>query len=224
MAVMNLKGAKAHTIYRNAAGKRLPGVTTITGTLAKHLEGWVANLVKQGYDYREYMRTVANIGTCAHEMCVAELEQRSPDLSPFTKEEMQHAEVSYLKFLEFVGGHKIEVLACEVPMISEHMQVGGTMDILWKCDGVVEVADLKTSDSGLYLENGIQLSAYYHIALENGYEPERARLLRIGKSESEGPETIVIDNDHIVELYVFFARLRENYEAARVLKKAVGLK
>ena len=63
------KRAKAHTIYKLANGKRVPGVTTVLGIINKPaLVKWANNLGLQGIDSTTYVDGTAKIGTLAHEM------------------------------------------------------------------------------------------------------------------------------------------------------------
>ena len=63
------KRAKAHTIYKLANGKRVPGVTTVLGVINKPaLVKWANNLGLQGIDSTTYVDETAKVGTLAHEM------------------------------------------------------------------------------------------------------------------------------------------------------------
>ena len=60
-AVKNNKN-RAHTIYKNEEGKRLPGVTTIVGLLDKpQLRVWANRIGLDGIDLNSYMDDLANI-------------------------------------------------------------------------------------------------------------------------------------------------------------------
>lgn len=223
--LLKMKAAKKHTVYKNADGKRLPGVTTITGTLAKpFLPKWAVSVERKGYVYEEYLDYLAKIGSCAHEMCAAYLEEREPEISEYTSEMIDFASNGAIKFIEWCQGHDIELIASEKQLVSEKFQYGGTMDVYWKCDGKLEVADIKSSDSGIYLENMIQCSAYAQAARENGFKVEQIRVVRIGKRDDDTASTVVASAEDEDGLFDMFLRLRENYEAAKILKKRVGVK
>ena len=67
------KSSKAHIIYKTSDGKRVPGVTTITGMLDKPgLVKWANNLGLQGIDSAEHVKNLARIGTLAHLMISTE--------------------------------------------------------------------------------------------------------------------------------------------------------
>jgi hypothetical protein len=219
------KSAKKHIQYRLADGTRVPGVTTITGQLAKHLEGWIVKLERSGTDYYEYMRTVANIGTAAHAMMAAHFAGAEPDLDMFTKEEIDKAENGFLKLQFWFEKHEVTPMFCEVPMVSEMMRYGGTPDFYGSIDGLWTVLDLKTSDSGIYLENLIQLMGYALLLDEECHPVDQMIVLRVGKTESQSPEVKVVkwESDEADLLASMWDQLLEIYKDTKILKKKLGV-
>jgi hypothetical protein len=185
---------KAHTIYKNAAGVRVPGVTTITGVLNKPaLVKWANDLGLQGIDSSKYVDEMAKIGTLAHYIVECHIRETmskkkvEPDYSDATPNQIDLATNAALKFFEWENGHKVKYLATELILISEKQQVGGTCDIYCELDGKKTLIDLKTC-KGIYPEQFTQVGAYAHLLTENGYAVEDVRILRIGRDESEGFE------------------------------------
>lgn len=222
------KAAKAHVVYKNAAGKRIPGVTTIVGQRAKNLERWVARLVKDGYDYDEYMRDVANVGKCAHEMVMAELQGREPEIDDFTAEQQRWARVSANRVIEWATrpGIDFEILESEVEMVSEAWQVGGTMDIYCRLGGRYGVLDLKTSDSGIYLDNLYQVAAYGELAAELGKRVDFVGVIRSAKDEAQPLQEVIIDflSDNCIALTQGFIDLTRAYERDKRIRRELGVK
>jgi hypothetical protein len=72
-------------------------------------------------------------------------------------------------------------------LISEKYGYGGTIDFLCYLDGVLTLVDFKTSKA-IYDEMLLQLCAYVKLLQENGYDIKQAKILRIGRDESEGFE------------------------------------
>lgn len=228
MAKYAPKAARSHTKYYGSDGGLLPGVTTIVGQRAKHLEAWVAKLVKDGYDYHEYMRHVAGIGTCAHEMVMADLSGRKPDIANFTQDQISWARNCHQKVIEWATrpGVNLKLLEHEVQLTSEVMKVGGTMDMYVELDGRPGVVDLKTSDSGIYLDNFYQVAAYAGMAMESGRDVSFCGIIRAGKDQSEGLEFnwLPVKSPAFKKLIKGFKALRQAYEDDRWLKKTIGVK
>lgn len=220
------KAARAHVIYKNAAGKRLPGVTTIVGTRAKHLIRWALGLQAKGIDYDAYMADVANVGKCAHEMIIASLEGRPAETGEWSADQIKYATVCHDKMYDWATDPKIDLqmIASEVEMVSETMQVGGTMDIHATVTGRPGVFDIKTSDSGIYLDNWYQVAAYSAIAREIGREVEICGIIRASKEESQllDVQIIAVDSDEFRTLLEGFQSLRWMYEDDKSLRKALG--
>jgi PD-(D/E)XK nuclease superfamily len=63
------------------------------------------------------------------------------------------------QFRAFEQRHKVQWIASEVPMISEALGVGGTLDAIGMVDGVLTLVDFKTNRR-TYLEHVLQLAAY----------------------------------------------------------------
>lgn len=215
---MSLARFKAHTIYKNAAGKRVPGTTTISGVLDKSrfLVPWANNLGLQGIDSSKYVDEKARAGTLAHAMCINHLLKEAAPQEDYTKHEIDQAENSFLKFLPWTDRHKIEVILAEKPLVSEEHQYGGTMDIYGFLDGEPTLIDLKTSKA-IYPEHWIQVAGYSIILEELGYPLNECRILQIGRDESEGFRE-EIRSDLTAEREIFL-HCRKIYELQKQVNK-----
>lgn len=187
--------SKSHNSrYLNKAGKRVPGVTTFLGVLAKPaLISWANKLGLQGIDSTKYVDSLAGAGTCAHYLIECHLKREKPILDDFTQNQIELAENSVLKFYEWEKNHELEVLGSELVLISEQYQYGLTIDLYCKLDGKKTLIDFKTGKA-IYPEMTMQVAAYKHGLEENGYEVEDARILRIGRDETEGFEDRKLSN------------------------------
>jgi len=182
------KRIKAHIIYKNKEGKRLPGTTTILGVLNKPLlVPWANKLGLQGINVRDYVDDKADIGTLVHEMMFCDLKGIDVDCDYYTKIQIDIALNSFKKYLEWKKQHTIEPLVLEEPMTSEHYQYGGTIDNYCLLDGIPTLIDYKTCKA-LYPEHFIQVCAYRQLLRENGYKVKNCAILRVGRVEMEGFE------------------------------------
>lgn len=189
MAKDRIKGvSKAHTVYKTADGKRVPGATTITGLLNKpHLVRWANKLGLEGIDSSKYTDEAAAVGTLAHALVQAHLQKEKLDMDMFSPIQVELAENALLSFFEWEKRHKIEPIICEIPMVSEKLRFGGTVDCYCMLDGVPTLLDFKTGKA-IYDEYFVQTAAYKELLLEAGHPVERVQILRIGRDETEGFE------------------------------------
>lgn len=208
--------SKAHTIYKTAAGLRVPGATTITGLLNKpYLITWANKLGLDGVDSTKYRDEAADIGTLAHAMIQAHLQQSKLDESEFSPLQIDLASNAVLSFLEWEKGHKIEVLDCEKPLVSEANLYGGTLDLYCILDGKFTLVDFKTGKA-IYDEYFVQTSGYAELLKEHGFKIEQIKILRVGRDETEGFEERTILNWD--KYYKIFDNLNQIYRLKKELK------
>ncbi len=180
---LTLDFTKSHVVYKNKDGKRLPGVTTVLGILAKPaLLYWAWGLGRDGKKLDESRQVAADIGTVAHALCEAHLRGMELDRDNIAPDIVRKAETSFLRFLDWWDREQLEVVHVELPMVSESMQVGGTLDILAKRqDNRRVLVDLKSSKS-IYDEMLLQAATYAAIYEEVTSEPvAEIFIVRIGK-------------------------------------------
>ena len=217
MSKDKIKGiSKAHTVYKLADGTRVPGATTITGLLNKpHLVRWANKLGLEGIDSSKYTDEAAAVGTLAHALVQAHLQGETLDTTMFSPTQVDMAENAVLSYLEWEKRHKIEPLICEVPMVSEKLRYGGTVDCYCRLDGVPTLIDFKTGKA-IYDEYFVQVSGYKNLLLEHGCPVERVQILRIGRDETEGfEERAITSTDRYFQI---FTNLLNVY----YLKKSLG--
>lgn len=212
------KSARAHVRYKTSEGKIVPGATTITGLLNKpFLVTWANRLGLEGIDSSKYTDEAATVGTLAHALIQADLQDDTVDRNLYSPQQMDLAENAVLSFFEWKKRHKIEVIFCEQQMVSDKMLYGGTVDCYCKLDGKPTLLDFKTGKA-IYEEYFVQLAAYAELLKENGYPVEEVRILRVGRDDTEGfEERSVADTRKWFEI---FKRLLDVY----YLKKELGWK
>ena len=166
--------------YKAADGKKIPSVTTIlkikdpgalinwaykTGREHGVLEGQ-GNPAPSGlYEGSD----VLAIGTCVHSSCEAWVKGDDPHIElekaleaktvVDTKVFRAQASSAYAAFEFWVKGTQLEIVDCEVPVISEAHRYGGTLDFIGKLNGKLVLGDFKTS-GGVYPEYLMQIVAY----------------------------------------------------------------
>ena len=141
-----------------------------------------------------------------------------PDLSEFTPQEIDRAENALISYWNWEKEHDIKPIMVESPLVDDEYGYGGTLDCYALVDGVPTLLDLKTS-KGIFPEHIMQIAALYHLLLRHDKPIESARILRIGRDESEGFEDHVIDLDDLVPYSKMFFLLLEVYNLQKVIKK-----
>ena len=212
------KVSQAHTVYKTANGDRVPGVTTVLGVLNKPaLIKWANDLGLQGIDSTKYRDAAASIGTLVHAMVEANLKGLELDVTDFTPNEIQQAEVGFKKFIDWKTNRNFEIIASEQSLVSEINKYGGTIDCVAKVDGKVTLVDFKTG-KGVYNEMFAQVSAYNELLKEHGIHTEEIMILRIGRNDDEGFEVRTLQTSDISSYFNIFKSCLDIYE----VKKKVG--
>lgn len=199
--------ATARYGYKLADGTKVPSVTTIlkikdpgalinwaykTGRAHGLLEGKNQFAPSNLYEGNDALQ----IGTCVHEMC--EVYVKGGDPTAHLDGVMEKAETldkaafraqvvsAYSAFEFWCKGTQLEILECEVPVLSETHRYGGTLDFIGRLNGRLVLGDFKTS-GGVYPEYLIQLAAYAKayeeckgLRIDGGYH-----LLRFSKENGD---------------------------------------
>lgn len=174
--------------YRNAAGEKVPGTTTIIGRFKESgaLIYWAWNLGKQGKDFRQEKEAAADAGSCCHEMIDCHLHNRTFQHAPWETITIAKAEHAFIGYLDWVQQTKMSVEASEISLISEQFQFGGTFDAIMSAGHLV-LLDYKTS-SGLYVDMLIQVAGGYSLLWQEHYPDKPLQgidLLRISKPKEQ---------------------------------------
>jgi len=189
------KKARQHTVYKNKAGKRVPGTTTITGVMDKPaLKYWANQIGLMRIKIREYVDELAQAGTLAHQMIQWELEGVPYDtdlLKQYSADTISLAETSVIKFLYWRDEVGFEAIWTEKQMVSEIHQYGGMVDaygVLTKKSDEKVIADIKTAKA-VYDDMYTQVAGGYGLLCqENGYPYSRVLIVRVGRNAAEGTD------------------------------------
>ena len=181
-----LSKQKAHQVYMDN-GKRVIGVTTVTGQLNKPaLVPWAWNLGMQGIDWKGYRDQKANIGTLAHYMILCYYKNLEPVMDDFSRNEIDAAENALLSFYEWEKKSKMILHWVERPLVSSLHLFGGTPDFLGETpDKKIWLIDYKTGKA-IYREAFYQVVGGYTLLVEEtGVKVDGVIILNIGRSEDE---------------------------------------
>lgn len=172
--------ATARYGYKLADGTKVPSVTTVLkikdpgallnwaykmGRTHGVLEGQGKEAPSGLYDGNDALA----VGTCVHEMCEAWVKGDEPILvleraieAPSVTDKASfraQAASAYSAFEFWCKGTQLEILDCEVPVVSEAHRFGGTLDFIGKLNGKLVLGDFKTSGA-VYPEYLMQVAAY----------------------------------------------------------------
>jgi len=190
-----VRGGGRPQAYKDAAGKRLPSVTTVLGRF-KDSGGLIRWAFEQGkaaergeindlYDSRD---EAANIGSIVHDIAESTIARNDEELaalmakvSALTDEQQAMVRNGVQAFASWFDGSRIVVQETETPLVSQELGFAGTFDALGRdsADRLV-LLDWKTS-AGVYPEYLVQLGAYAMLLEERGDVVEEAHLCRFSK-------------------------------------------
>jgi len=177
--------AKVHTRYKLQSGIQCPGVTTVTGILAKFpLYNWYWKLGRDGIDSRKHLDFLADVGTLAHSMIFHHLKSETVVVADYSQNQIDLAMNSYESFLKWEKQHTLEPILLEEQLVSEEYGYGGTPDFYGLIDERPTLLDFKSS--GIYPDQFIQLSAYKNLLKESKYAIEDCRILVIPTDKDKG--------------------------------------
>lgn len=172
--------------YVNAAGKRVPGVTTILNRWKESggLVQWAYQCGRDGIDINDARDRAADAGTACHEMIDCHLHGRRFDSSLWMPQILAKADHAFLAFLEWCEQSNLALIASEISMVSGLHQFGGTFDGAFIA-GTLRLLDYKTS-SGIYTDQLTQVAGGYSLLWQEHY-PEKPLhgidILRVSKPE-----------------------------------------
>ena len=223
---------KAHVIYKNSEGKRVPGVTTITGELGWSkgvLINWANRKGLEGIDTKKYVDDKADIGTLAHLIITNQLQGIKTNMDDYSKNQIKAALNSVKSFDAWAKDKKIIPILIEEPLAIEvnvsnsklivNLGYGGTLDIFARINGKQELIDLKTGKA-IYDEHIIQVGGgYYPIATRQGYVVDSVRILNIPRSKNEKFEDLPIEPPALASAQRIFLNCLYNYQLHKELRK-----
>ena len=201
-------GKKRH-IYK-LDGKRMTGVTTILGVIAKPMlipwaskmaveyiaENFTERLLKHPLPSKEEMDKFFEEAKNAHKNTKEKAGEKGTDVHKivekriiwaienndgFIKEHTNLEEKQVEHFVDWALKHKVKFLSTEQQLYSKELFVAGTCDFICEIDGEKFVGDLKTSGA-IYAEYLYQVGAYRMMLEEMGEKDfSGAIIVRLGK-------------------------------------------
>lgn len=212
--------SKQHTVYKNKAGQRVPGTTTITAVMDKPaLVLWANKLGLAGIDSTKYVDELATIGILAHYMIECHCKNIIPDLNDYSQNQISLANNSFKKWVDWQKTTGFIPVHNELQLVSEKYQFGGTIDIIGIIKGKVYLIDIKTC-KGIYGEQKTQVAGGYNIlGIENYYNIDHVVIIRVGRNDDEGFEQINISTDECLLHQKRFLICRELYEINKQIGK-----
>jgi len=214
--------------YKNKAGQRVPGVTTIIGRF-KDSGGLLYWACEQGkaierreisalYDRRD---AAADAGTLAHSYVESYIETNEIPFMPCITEIEIQAHQGFHNYLRWAEDNRIQVISQEMEMISEEYRFGGCPDAMGiDSRGMLCILDWKTSN-GVYPDYLIQIAAYRQLWEENHSDQPITggfHLLRFSKEHADFAHHYWAELDTAWEQFKLF---RAAYDNDKLLKKRV---
>jgi len=221
------KKVRAHTVYRDEQGNRVPSVTTVIGKLNKPLlVKWANNIGLQGIDTNKYVDELATIGTLTHNMVEHDCNPNvTVDYKDYSQNQIDRASIAFKKWEAWRQVNEFIPEANEIRLVGKWQSMdnstkvrgfGGTIDIYGTLNGKKTLIDIKTSKA-CYIDQYIQVGAYKLLLEQNGYEVEQTYILRIGRNENEGFQDIHLPNLDLHQQ--IFERLLDIYYLEKEIKK-----
>ena len=214
-----IRRAKQHTVYKQKAGNRVAGITTITKYLsnAQVLINWANRLGLEGMEVGKYVDELASVGTCVHYKVECDLQDMEEDLGDFTGNQLAMADQCMIKYHAWKKLHNIVTIAMEHPLTSNLHAFGGTGDWFGKYDGELTYIDFKTSKA-CYLEHKVQAVACTKLWEEHtGELPKHAKIIRLGRNMDEGFEEITVAEDMKAPMWEAFTYCCKVHELKKII-------
>lgn len=214
--------ASKYPSYVNAAGERLPSVTTIIGRFKDSgpLLYWANKVGREGLTLEQAREPAAMAGTMAHALVEAYLKDEEAPTLEGDADTVAKAKAAFEGFVKWQNQSHLEFVHVEVPLVSEVHRFGGRLDAIGNIGNELVLVDFKTSNS-IYVDYLLQLGAYSILWNENypGHPLVGGfHLLRFAKEEGD------FAHHHFPKLdqeAAIFLRMRELYDIIKQAEKRV---
>jgi hypothetical protein len=152
-------------IYKTTNGTIVPGTTTVIGASLgwgkDRLIGWAFKRGKEGHkNLRDEVDAACQAGTLAHAAAEAHIkglpDPPTKEIDPAIVKKARRAFEAYMKWVDMT---KLKLYGSEIPLVSESLLYGGTLDAVGEVNGQPALVDFKTSN-GTYADHIIQIAAY----------------------------------------------------------------
>lgn len=218
-----MRGSGRPDEYRTSNGERVPSVTTILGRF-KDSAGLLRWANTEGLEGRKLYadKAAVEVGSLVHHMVEASLHGVDPPSIP--DDYSERVSSAFGAWQRWWRVNVFEILATEIPIVSEEWRFGGTIDLVLRdSDGRVCLGDIKTSNA-VYGDYLLQLAAYGNLWNESALENIRPlgritggfHLVRFSKEHGD------LEHRHFPELedaWTMFKLLRQSYELDKIIRK-----
>lgn len=156
---MATKGSGRPSKYVLADGTPVVGVTTVLGRFKESgaLIQWAYKRGKAGLDLYGSRDEAADVGSLIHAMVEADIHGLPlPEVPPEFADKCASGFRAWRTWRE---GRSMEIVATEVPIVSERHRFGGTIDAIGQDANGLCLLDWKSSN-GVYADYALQLAAY----------------------------------------------------------------
>lgn len=188
--------------YRNAAGRKVPGVTTVLKNV-QTMDGdilcsWAAKLARAGQDWRQVRSAAGDHGTMLHELCETKLPHALADgdrPAAATDEAWEKLKLTYAAVRAWWLRETPVIISAEEALVSERYQFGGTYDALVEWRGQPWLLDYKTG-SQVGAKEVAQMAAYREMLDEcKGVRPVGAVLVHAPTKEPGYVRPVVLPTE-----------------------------
>jgi len=221
--------------YKNKDGKRVPGVTTIAGAFKGDITGllvWSNRGGLEGKTLDDLYGASTTPGTMVHYMIEQYLtyfinEEPINNINllegypeEYTPEQQSLAESAYINWLHWYEQNEVRPIEIEPNLVSEELQVGATPDLIAEVHAKRCLIDWKSGKPLSYTSTLLQLAAYGSIIKETLDIDIQGYYIVVIPRKDETPTFTVQYRESMPVLAIDqFKRLRECYEAEKLLKK-----
>lgn len=209
-------------IYRDAAGTRLPSVTTIISRFKDSggLLYWANEAGLSGLTLDQARAPAATAGTMAHALVEAHLNKRKPPELVGDATTIERARAAFDVFLRWQDMTKLSIRHTEVSLVSERHKFGGRLDAIGTLGNALCLLDWKAT-AALYADYLYQAAAYKLLWEENyGDHPlvGGVHLCRFSKDSGDFSHSHFPDVSEEAET---FLAMRALYDRVKATEKRV---
>lgn len=215
-----MRGTGRPDEYRTKGGERVPSTTTVTGRF-KDSAGLLRWANAEGLAGRKLYedKSALDVGSIVHSMVEAKIHGDSQTIK-VPDEYLDRVHSSFSSFLAWFDAYEFEIVATELPLVSEEWKFGGTIDsVLRDKQGRLCIGDWKTSNA-VYADYLLQLAAYGRLWNEHAPDGQKVEggfhLVRFSKEHGD------MEHRHFPELddaWTMFTLLRQSYELDKIIKR-----
>lgn len=160
------KGTGRPSKYILADGTPVSGVTTILGRFKDSgaLINWAWKRGRDGLDLYGSRDEAADVGSVIHSM--VECDIHGTPLPQVPEDYRERCDSGFRAWRTWREGRRLEIVATELPLVSEKHRFGGTLDAVGRDTNGLCILDWKSSNA-VYSDYALQLAGYKILWEEN---------------------------------------------------------